>query len=383
MLATALCGCGRDKEESPSESVSEPVASSEASAAESESAPTAEPTTEAESTENAPTAETSAEAESAETAPTAEPTSEAESAESAAAPATSSEAENTESAPTPATSSEVESVPTPPTPSEPESTPAATSVTEPKTDTSAVSGKKYANDMFEYEHDANIGGIRITKYIGKLPDVVIPSKLDGKPVKAVGKLAFSEGFGETASRITSVEIPDGVVAIENSAFNWCSSLKEINIPDSVTTIGEDAFFNCTSLTGTLIVPDSVTSLGYGAFNGCEKLNGIVIGDGVSEIYKYTFSSCGISELTLGKNVSAIDDEAIEMCDGLTTITVDKDNKTYCSKDGVLYNKKMTELIQLVEKINFARVCGQNGLFQQTEAAEAFGGFVMLFNREAP
>ena len=339
MLATALCGCGRDKEESPSESVSEPVASSEASAAESESAPTAEPTTEAESTENAPTAEMSAEA------------------ESAAAPVTSSEAENTESAPTPATSSELESVPTLPTPSEPESTPAATSVTEPKTDTSAVSGKKYTNDMFEYEYDANIGGMRITKYIGKLPDVVIPSTLDGEPVKAVGKLAFSEGFGETASRITSVAIPDGVVAIENSAFDWCSSLKEINIPDSVTAIGEDAFFNCRSLTGTLIVPDSVTSLGYGAFNGCEKLNSIVIGDGVSEIYKYTFSSCGISELTLGKNVSAIDDEAIEMCDGLTTITVDKNNKTYCSKDGVLYNKKMTELIQLVEKINFARVCG--------------------------
>lgn len=56
VLATALCGCGRDKEESPSESVSEPAASGEVSAAESESAPTAETTSEAESTESAPTA---------------------------------------------------------------------------------------------------------------------------------------------------------------------------------------------------------------------------------------------------------------------------------------------------------------------------------------
>ena len=281
MLATALCGCGRDKEESPSESVSEPVASSEASAAESES------------TESAPTAETSSETESAESATTAETTSEAE------------------------------------------NTPADSRVTEPKTDTPAILGK-YANDMFEYEYDANIGGMRITKYIGKLPDVVIPSTLDGEPVKAVGEYAF-KNEDETACQITSVTIPEGVTSLGDGAFRRCKNLSSVVIGDGVTKIGRNTFFGCTSL----------------------------------------------SELTLGKNVSAIDDEAIEMCDGLTTITVDKNNKTYCSKDGVLYNKKMTELIQLVEKIHFARVCGQNGLFQQTEAAEAFGGFVMLFNREAP
>ena len=47
--------------------------------------------------------------------------------------------------------------------------------------------------------------------------------------------------------LRSVEIPDSLLRIEDSAFSSCSSLKKINIPDSVEDIAEDAFLGCDNL----------------------------------------------------------------------------------------------------------------------------------------
>lgn len=46
--------------------------------------------------------------------------------------------------------------------------------------------------------------------------------------------------------LTSIEIPDSVISIGNSAFAG-TSLVSITIPDSVISIGESAFMWCTDL----------------------------------------------------------------------------------------------------------------------------------------
>ena len=82
--------------------------------------------------------------------------------------------------------------------------------------------------------------------------------------------------------LTSINIPDGVTRIGDSAFGWCTSLTSITIPDSVTSIGAHAFSHCTSLT-SITIPDSVTSIGYGTFESCTSLTSITIPNSVTSI----------------------------------------------------------------------------------------------------
>ena len=73
------------------------------------------------------------------------------------------------------------------------------------------------------------------------------------------------------SRITEYDIPEGVAAIEKSAFGYHSYLEYVTIPSSVTSIGEGAFSGCSSLE-KVTIPSSVTSIGEDAFKGagCEE-----------------------------------------------------------------------------------------------------------------
>lgn len=77
-------------------------------------------------------------------------------------------------------------------------------------------------------------------------EIVIPDTYNGKPVTAIGSLAFS------CEPITSITIPDSVTTIRDNAFSGCSSLINITIPNSVTSIELGAFTNCSSLTGITI-----------------------------------------------------------------------------------------------------------------------------------
>lgn len=127
--------------------------------------------------------------------------------------------------------------------------------------------------------------------------ITMPSKIDGMPVTSIGDWAFRDCTG-----LTSIMIPNSVTSIGNGTFNGCSSLTSITIPDSVTSIGYYAFWDCSGLT-SITIPNSVTSIGYVAFSGCT---------------------------------------------GLTSINVASGNNYYSGNNGVLFNKKKTELIRYPE-----------------------------------
>lgn len=71
----------------------------------------------------------------------------------------------------------------------------------------------------------------------------------------------------------SIDIPNGVLSIQQQSFDGCSGLTSIVIPHSVTSIEELAFGNCANLS-SITISNNVTSIGNGAFYGCTKINSI-------------------------------------------------------------------------------------------------------------
>ncbi len=110
-----------------------------------------------------------------------------------------------------------------------------------------------------------------------------------------------------------------VTSIGNEAF-YCGTITSIDIPNTITSIGKDAFNNCASLT-SIEIPNSVTSIGELAFRGSS-----------------------LTSIEIPSSVTSIGNNAL-LVNSLTEISVAAGNKYFCAKDGVLFTKDMTGLIQ--------------------------------------
>ena len=188
-------------------------------------------------------------------------------------------------------------------------------------------------------------------------------------------------------------IPDGVTYIENGAFYHCFGLTSVTIPNSVVEIGEDAFSDCTQVENVMIpgrfklssvfpleyayppvltnvvispgstfiaqeafyrgcssvlsvaIPDGVTSIGSFAFVGCTGLKTIEIPGSVTNIGDGAFHAChGLEYVEIPENVSCIGPGAFEYCSSLESIVVRSGNRHYCDVGGVLYTKRMDEIV---------------------------------------
>ena len=109
-----------------------------------------------------------------------------------------------------------------------------------------------ADTFGEWTYSVENGEATITGYSGSGGAVVIPSEVNGAPVKVLS--GYPPIFGNPNTSVTSITIPNGVRSIGPSAFSSCTSLTSITIPNSVTSIGGYAFSGCTSLT-SVTIPD--------------------------------------------------------------------------------------------------------------------------------
>lgn len=186
----------------------------------------------------------------------------------------------------------------------------------------------------------------ITPTAAVLADGAIPDN-SGVASAAIENGVASIGAAEFEGRkdLTRYVIPDGVTSIGSYAFRNCVNLTSIVIPDSVRTIGSYAFENCTSLK-SISVPGSVSSIGFYAFGGCTALKSVAIGEGVTSIGVSAFKNCSALEsIFVPASVSSIGTAAFGCCKSLKNISVNKDNNSYSSADGNLFNKDKSTLLQ--------------------------------------
>ena len=111
-------------------------------------------------------------------------------------------------------------------------------------------------------------------------------------ITSIGMYAF-----RGCRNVTDIDIPDGVTAIKNAAFQSCG-LTSVNIPDNVQILGIDCFYACRSLEN-IVIPDSVTEIGEEAFGECNALTSVTIPGSLTDIGYFPFDRCtNISEVII-------------------------------------------------------------------------------------
>lgn len=141
-----------------------------------------------------------------------------------------------------------------------------------------------------FAFDADTG--TVLSYNGNASEVVIPSKINGTDVKALGDFCF----------------------------NGCSGLRTVTLPKGLTSIGDSAFAYCTNLQG-VDIPKGVTALGESVFFDCIRLSHVTIPEGVEEIDKNAFQYSAIKSITIPKSSTGIGYLAFYQCDRLSEIVI--------------------------------------------------------------
>ncbi len=127
------------------------------------------------------------------------------------------------------------------------------------------------------------------------------------------------------------------------------SQRIVKVPEGITKICASAFgrLNENDQVEEIVLPSSVKIIEKNAFRGRKQLKKINIPDGVKEIPGGTFAECEkLESIYIPASVETIDATAFRTfheC-ALKAIEVDKDNKNYCSVNGMLLSKDKTELL---------------------------------------
>ena len=159
--------------------------------------------------------------------------------------------------------------------------------------------------------------IRITRFEECKPalkNVVIPSYINGVPVKILGESLFK------ATDIESVSIPNTVVEIHPFCFEECNNLREINFPDSVRYIFKEVCYNCHELE-SVKWSKSATTIFDSTFYGCQNLKRISNIESVKSINARAFCNTGFTTFAVPAKCINIEANAFSQCDNLKVFKV--------------------------------------------------------------
>lgn len=190
----------------------------------------------------------------------------------------------------------------------------------------------------------------VTDYNGADISVIVPEKLGGATVTAIGNGAFMEN-----NIINAITLPATVTTIGDNAFLGCSVLNKVNLPAALKTVGFGAFMDCTALE-TLVLGNQATGLGANMLSGCSSLKELTLAtDNVAmatlfsgttyqnAVYPATLKTITVTNdnqvnanafrgmkdleaVNWTKNVSNVGNEAFADCTALKTVNISINNK---------------------------------------------------------
>lgn len=145
----------------------------------------------------------------------------------------------------------------------------------------------------------------------KLALTSLPSR-----IASIGEFAFAD-----CSNLALATLPSGITSIKRFTFSNCQKLSLTTLPSGITSIGEFAFNNCTNLALTSL-PSGITALTKAVFQFCPKLALMALPSGVTSIGDYAFRGCTSLKLTsLPSGITSIGEFAFSDCTSLVSITL--------------------------------------------------------------
>lgn len=163
------------------------------------------------------------------------------------------------------------------------------------------------------------------KYTNCIQDIHIGANMD------IGAYAFYRCYS-----MKHISIPSTVRSINNSTFQWNSSLQAVVIPEGVTALGTSTFEGCYSLR-FVSTPKSLTSLGQKCFSQCFSIIALTFSDSLTSVDQKCFVDCPSCDVLQTPGISST--IPLEFCsrnrtmmdfvipEGVTTIG--QDAFTYC------------------------------------------------------
>ena len=130
-------------------------------------------------------------------------------------------------------------------------------------------------------------------------------------------------------------MPNTIETIKYDCFTE-SSLLSIDIPDSVKTIENSAFLNCPYLT-SVNMSNSVEELGSSAFTFCGNLSDITLSNKLTVLRSCVFQYTGISTFTISNNITIIENGALANCSNLKSVIFEDPNNWVYNGESVNVN----------------------------------------------
>ena len=221
----------------------------------------------------------------------------------------------------------------------------------------------------DYRYTVENGEVTITQYVGKDAEITVPESIEDLPVVAIADSAFFN-----CDSIRSVTFPDSVTRIGSLVFSKCDALEQVTLGRGVREIDFSPFAFCEKMTyheyengyyigsdenpylalvsavsediETITVhPDTVVVCGS-SLDRCFKLREVTFPSGVVSIGWFTFNYCSSLETVyLPESVESIGGLVFQGCDSLMNIVVSDENSHYKSVDGSLFSRDGTRLIR--------------------------------------
>lgn len=92
-------------------------------------------------------------------------------------------------------------------------------------------------------------------------------------------------------RLKSMDLREtALTVLPNQAFAF-SGIESVELPDGLEEIGQSAFESCELLSGVFRFPKNLKVIGVDAFTQCHNLEGIELPDGLERILNYSFRYC--------------------------------------------------------------------------------------------